>query len=307
MKAGSTGSEALVLAEIRQQLQNLPHGLRTRFAPSPTGYLHLGHAASAVFVWGIAQTIEAEVILRIEDHDRGRVRPEYEKAILEDLAWLGLIQKPVFFRQSDHWERYLSKMEEARARGLVYACTCSRREILERTGEESKDELRYDGHCRTLGHTDQHAGIRLRLDPEDFAFNDLWTGHQVQNPSEQCGDLLIRDRDGNWTYNFAVSIDDAAEDIDLIIRGQDLLPATGRQLQLRSIFAVTKALRFIHHPLIWESPERKLSKRNGSTSLRHLREQGFSPAMVLGQAAHSVGLLDRLEPLAAHELKGLFA
>lgn len=296
-----------MLAEIRQQLQNLPRGLRTRFAPSPTGYLHLGHAASAVFVWGIAQSIEAEVVLRIEDHDRGRVRPGYEKAILEDLAWLGLIQEAVFFRQSDHWDRYQHKMEEARARGLVYACTCSRREIQERTGEESKDELRYDGHCRTLNHAEAGAGLRLRLDPHDYAFDDLWTGPQIQKPSEQCGDLLIRDRDGNWTYNFAVSIDDAAEDIDLIIRGQDLLSATGRQLQLRSTFALTKALRFIHHPLIWESPERKLSKRNGSTSLRHLREQGLSPSMILGQAAHAVGLLDRSEPVAAHELKGLFA
>jgi glutamyl-tRNA synthetase/glutamyl-Q tRNA(Asp) synthetase len=306
MKAGPTQCEAFVPAEIRQQLRNLPRGWRTRFAPSPTGFLHLGHAASAVFVWGIAQAIEADVVLRIEDHDRGRVRPEYEKAILEDLVWLGVIQKPVFFRQSDHWERYQKRMEEARARGLVYACTCSRREIQERTGEESKDELRYDGHCRELGHSDEKAGLRLRLDPQDFAFHDLWTGPQRQRPSDQCGDLLIRDRDGNWTYNFAVSIDDAAEDIDLIIRGQDLLSASGRQLQLRSIFAVTKPLRFIHHPLIWESPERKLSKRNGSTSLRHLREQGVSAEMILGQAAHAVGLLDRLEPVAAHELKGLF-
>jgi glutamyl-tRNA synthetase/glutamyl-Q tRNA(Asp) synthetase len=295
-----------VRAEIRHQLQKLPRGLRTRFAPSPTGYLHLGHAAAAVFVWGIAQAIEAEVILRIEDHDRGRVRPEYEKAILEDLTWLGLIQNAVFFRQSDHGERYQQRMEEARSRGLVYACTCSRREIQERTGEESRDELRYDGHCRQLGHGDHQAGLRIRLDPQDFSFTDLWTGPQVQRPSEQCGDLLIRDRDGNWTYNFAVSMDDADEDIDLIIRGQDLLSATGRQLQLRSIFALTKPLSFIHHPLIWESPERKLSKRNGSTSLRHLREQGLSPAMILGQAAHAVGLLDRLEPVAAHELKGLF-
>lgn len=295
-----------MLAEIRQQLDNLPRGLRTRFAPSPTGYLHLGHAASAVFVWGIAQTIEAEVILRIEDHDRGRVRTEYEKAILEDLTWLGLLAKPIFFRQSDHWDRYQSRMEEARARGLVYACTCSRREIQERTGEESKDELRYDGHCRSLGHADHHAGLRLRLEPMDMTFQDLWTGPQVQTPSEQCGDLLIRDRDSNWTYNFAVSIDDAHEDIDLIIRGQDLLSATGRQLQLRSIFGFTKPLWFIHHPLIWESPERKLSKRNGSTSLRHLREQGLPPEMVLGQAAFSVGLLDKMLPIAAHELKGLF-
>ncbi len=296
-----------MLAEIRKQVHKLPGGLRTRFAPSPTGYLHLGHAASAVFVWGIAQTIDAEVVLRIEDHDRGRVRSDYEKAILEDLAWLGLIQDTVFFRQSDHWERYQQKMEEARARGLVYACTCSRREIEERTGENSKDELRYDGHCRTRNHAEAGAGLRLRLDPEDFAFQDLWVGPQKQRPSEQCGDLLIRDRDGNWTYNFAVSIDDAAEDIDLIIRGQDLLSASGRQLQLRSIFAVNKELRFIHHPLIMESPERKLSKRNGSTSLRHLRDQGLSASMILGQAAHSVGLLDRVEPLAAHELRGLFA
>lgn len=295
-----------MLAKFRQQLRHLPEGQRTRFAPSPTGYLHLGHAASAVFVWGIAQALEADVILRIEDHDQGRTRPEFEKAILDDLVWLGLIKKPEFFRQSDHWERYQNTMEKLKAQGLIYACICSRRDIQERTGEASKDELRYDGYCREAGHADVKAGLRLRLDKQTFPFDDLWLGPQTQTPSAQCGDLLIRDRDGHWTYNFAVAIDDAAEDIDLIIRGQDLLPASGRQLQLRSMLDETEPLSFIHHPLIFASPDKKLSKREGSTSLRYRREQGQSPAMILGEAAYAVGLLDQPQSVAAHELKGLF-
>lgn len=295
-----------MLAEIRQQLHKLPRGLHTRFAPSPTGFLHLGHAASALFVWGIADAVGADVLLRIEDHDRGRVRRDYEKALIEDLLWLGFIQKPEFVRQSDHGSRYHTMLDRLRHQGRIYACSCSRKEIQERTGEQSADELRYDGYCRDRSVPEKGAGLRVRFDERSFSFVDLCTGAQMQKPAEQCGDLLLQDRDGNWTYNFAVTVDDLTEEIDLIIRGQDILSASGRQLQLRAMLDAGKPPRFLHHPLIMENPGQKLSKRDGSTSLRHLRSQGLTAAQILGQAAHAVGLLDKPEDLAAHELKGLF-
>ncbi len=296
-----------MLAELRQQLSHLPRGLRTRFAPSPTGHLHLGHAASAVFVWGMAQAIEAEVILRLEDHDRIRVKQEYEDSILEDLSWLGLIQgTPKFFRQSSQTSRYQKVAELLRKHGLTYACNCSRREIQERTGEGSKDEICYDGACRYKQLAEQRAGLRVVLEVKDLSFDDLWCGPQSQRPSEQCGDLLIRDRDGNWTYNFAVTVDDAEEEVDLVIRGQDILSATSRQLQLRQLLGIFRPLRFLHHPLILESSGEKLSKRFGSTSLRSMREQGMEPESVLGQAAFSVGLIHQPRALSVRELKDIF-
>jgi len=124
--------------------------LRTRFAPSPTGYLHLGHVVHMLYVWGIARAAGAEVLLRIEDHDRQRCRPEYESALLEDLAWLGLVPDvvPTPCRQQDREVRYAEMLEDLHARGLVYACACSRTLVLRRTGQGG-GELRYDNYCRS--------------------------------------------------------------------------------------------------------------------------------------------------------------
>jgi len=268
----------------------------------------MGHAASAVFVWGIAQAIQADVLLRIEDHDQGRVRQEYTAGILEDLQWLGLIKdSSPFIQQSQHQERYQKVFQEWEKKNLIFACTCSRKEIQERTGENSTNELRYDGHCRKAKHPHQQAGTRLLLEDQSFYFDDLWLGSQIQRPAEQCGDLLLRDRDRNWTYNFSVSVDDALEEIDLIIRGQDLLSASGRQLQLRALLGCSRSLQFIHHPLIWESTGQKLSKRDGSTALRSLREKGMRPETLLGQAAFQIGLLEQPRDIFADQLGAFFS
>ncbi len=297
-----------MLADLRQKLRHLPPGLRTRFAPSPTGYLHMGHAASAVYVWGIAQAIQADVLLRIEDHDQGRVRPEYTAGILEDLQWLGLIKEASpFVQQSQDQKRYQKVCQEWASKNLIFYCHCSRKDIQERTGEQSTDELRYDGHCRKARHPDREAGMRLFLETQSFYFNDLWLGPQTQRPAEQCGDLLLRDRHRNWTYNFAVSVDDAAEEIDLIIRGQDLLSASGRQLQLRALLGCSRPLQFIHHPLILETTGQKLSKRDGSTALRSLRDKGMRPETLLGQAAFQIGLLEEPSDISVDQLGEFFS
>lgn len=288
----------------------------SRFAPSPTGYLHLGHLVNAIYVWGVTRALGGAVILRLEDHDRGRCRPEYETAILEDLEWLGLAPDrglPAAFRggetpyrQSDRGARYAELLEGLAARGLVYTCRCSRRDVLSRTGPQ-QGELRYDGHCRDRGYDPgAAAGVRIRLDPGAVAFDDALAGRLWQDPARQCGDVLLRDRHGNWTYQFAVVADDWDQGVNLVIRGEDLLESTGRQILLGGCLGRETPPFFLHHPLIADTRGRKLSKRDFSRGLRDYRAEGWTPERVLGAAALQVGLGIRGDSLEAGELPGLF-
>jgi len=292
-------------------LSTLPPRPVTRFAPSPTGYLHLGHVASAVWTWGIARATGGSVLLRIEDHDRSRCRPEYERAILEDLEWLGLAPdrgRPL--RQSDHDAAYRRATLNLARRSHVYACRCSRAEVarrLEADEAEERDELRYPGTCRDLRlPLSDGFGIRVALGDTAVAFNDLRLGGQRQTPAEQCGDVLLRDSMGNWTYQHCVSVDDTRQGVTLVIRGEDLLPSTGRQILLARLLGRDQPPAFLHHPLIVNSDGAKLSKRDRATGLRELRAAGRTPEEVLGEAAWRTGLLPEMRPVKASDLAGLF-
>jgi glutamyl-tRNA synthetase/glutamyl-Q tRNA(Asp) synthetase len=265
----------------------------TRFAPAPTGWLHLGHVLNAAYVWRAAAAAAGRVLLRIEDHDRGRSRPEFEAGILDDLDWLGFA--PDIFptsefragacagRQSDREQIYREAADILRARGLLYACDCSRRAIARTAG--GPDELRYPGTCRQKNLAlDEGAGWRVRMDPGAEWFDDGRIGPQTQDPSSQCGDLLIRDRHGNWTYQFAVTVDDWRQGIGLVVRGMDLLPSTGRQIRLARLLGRERPSIFFHHRLIMKSPSQKLSKSDGDTGVRDLRARGLSPSDVIALA-----------------------
>ena len=178
----------------------------TRFAPSPTGYLHLGHVVNALYVWRAARAVGGKVVLRMENHDRIRCKPEYEAALLEDLEWLGFV--PDFglpaefragacaYRQSDCDAHYAQALGVLRAQGQVYACDCSRKRILARTGQADADELRYDGFCRDRGLDDAPGrSLRLRLPAGAVHFQDLLLGEQVQHPAMEIGDVAIRETD----------------------------------------------------------------------------------------------------------------
>jgi glutamyl-tRNA synthetase/glutamyl-Q tRNA(Asp) synthetase len=257
--------------------------MTTRFAPAPTGHLHLGHVVNAIHVWEAARREGGRVLLRIEDHDGQRSRREYEEAILEDLAWLGLAPDGPFVRQSERGAIYQAALERLEQQGQVYACECSRREIS--ATSSSAAELRYPGTCanKKLPHVPGLA-LRVRLPRSEECFDDLLQGRQSQIPSEQCGDLLIRDRHGYWTYQFAVTVDDYQQEIDLVIRGVDLLASTGRQIQLARMLGRNKPPRFMHHPLIMKSPTQKLSKSDRDTGVRDLRAAGWSAEAVLTEA-----------------------
>jgi glutamyl/glutaminyl-tRNA synthetase len=238
------------------------------------------------------------VLLRIEDHDRDRCRPEYEAGILEDLDWLGFepdIHPTGAFRagscpgrQSDRDAVYREAAGALRAAGLLYACGCSRAEILG-DARPGASELCYPGRCRAraLPLVDGY-GWRVRLDPGLESFTDLRLGSQTHDPSLQCGDLLIRDRRGNWTYQFAAAVDDWNQRIDVVIRGEDLLPSTGRQIRLARLLGRAMPAQFLHHSLIMKGPDQKLSKSDRDTGVRDLRAMGWSPADVRANArAHA--------------------
>ena len=257
----------------------------TRFAPAPTGWLHLGHVLNAEYVWGGNH----RTILRIEDHDRERCRPEYEAGILEDLAWLGYLPDFPFVRQSDRHALYHRAAQTLIARGLVYGCDCTRRQIESRGA--ASGELVYSGRCRDrrLPIADG-VGWRVRMDPGIETFDDVLVGPQAQDPSRQCGDVLIRDRLGNWTYQFAATVDDFEQGIDLVIRGVDLLESTGRQIRLARLLGRERPAMFMHHPLLMKTPSQKLSKSDGDTGIRDLRARGWTPAQVKAAARPVPGL-----------------
>ena len=277
-------------------------GIISRFAPAPTGYLHLGHVVNAALVWRETRARGGRVLLRIEDHDRQRSRPAFDAALLEDLAWLGFEADEPLVRQSERGDIYGQALDSLRAPGLVYACACTRSQIelaqaaLKGCATNGEDrvaqalrpadaELWYPGTCRDRGLAEGPGlGLRVRLDPSVERFEDLRLGPQEQRPSEQCGDLLVRDRDGNWTYQFAATVDDHVQGVTLVIRGEDLLSSTGRQIQLARLLGRADPPAFLHHPLIMKTAGQKLSKSDGDTGIRELRARGWTPAQVIDAA-----------------------
>jgi glutamyl-Q tRNA(Asp) synthetase len=306
---------AIDLAALAARLPARP---LTRFAPSPTGYLHLGHVANAVWVWGLARALGGRVLLRVEDHDRGRCRPEYERAMLDDLAWLGLEPDlgtpeevrgvPSSYRQSDMGAEYQAALDRLGRAGLVFGCDCSRKDLASTEGDVFNQETRYPGRCRGRGLTMAPGiGARLRLEPRLERFVDGRLGTHEQAPAEQCGDLLLRDRLGQWTYQFAVVVDDCRQQVDLVVRGEDLLPSTGRQIHLGRLLGRPTPPVFLHHPLIRKAGGEKLSKAARDTGVRELRAEGVSRGVVLGLAAALTGLLPRPEPVEPPDLAKLFS
>jgi len=282
----------------------------TRFAPAPTGYLHLGHVVNALYVWGTARAVGAQrgrVLLRIEDHDRSRCRPEYEAAIREDLAWLGFVPDAEVPRQSERDARYADALASLSEGGLTYPCDCSRKDIAVEAGDPFNEETRYTGRCRARKlDPSSTPARRIIIEPGIERFDDLKLGLQEQSPAHQCGDFLIRDRLGNWTYQFAVTVDDFDQGVNLVVRGADLLASTGRQLRLARLIGRTVPPHFLHHPLVRKPGGAKLSKSDGDTGVRELRDAGASADEVLGRAAQVAGLQPGDTPLEPESIARLF-
>jgi glutamyl/glutaminyl-tRNA synthetase len=281
----------------------------TRFAPAPTGRLHLGHVANAIYVWGLAGATDREVILRIEDHDRQRSRPEHEAALLDDLDHLGLVPDrpstaelragPSDYRQSDCGPRYAAALARLLDVGLVYPCDCARSTFAawRSTHGRSWSGAGCPGGCRQRAlPLDSGLGMRVSLGDGEEAWPDLLAGPQ-HGPVAPDGDLLARDRLGNWTYAFCVVVDDLEQGIDLVVRGADLLGATAAQIRLGRLLDRDEPPAFAHHPLIRNPDGSKLSKATNATAVASLLDAGRSGEGLFGDAAALVGLIDRPRPL----------
>lgn len=262
----------------------------TRFAPAPTGYLHLGHVANAVWTWGLAASAGAQVLLRIEDHDRQRCRPEFDAALLEDLEWLGFRADSGPLRQSDPDAAvaYAAALDHLRTDGLAYGCDCTRSTFAAwaKGNGRSWSGPGCAGDCRARG----VAGpvLRVSLGDGSEAWSDMLAG-SCRGDVAPSGDLAIRDRHGNWTYGFCVVIDDARQGVDLVVRGRDLLEATAGQIRLARVLGRETPPAFAHHPLITRPDGSKLSKSSGDTGVRELRAAGRSAAEVIEMAAAATG------------------
>ena len=259
-------------------------------------------------MWGLARATSRRIVLRIEDHDRQRSRAAFDAALLEDLAWLGFKADAPPLRQSDDGSAYEAAVDRLRSGGLVYACDCSRTTFSAwaRAHGHAWTGGGCPGGCRARAVAERAGvGLRVVLGDGDEAWEDLRLGPQRNAPDRE-GDLLVRDRHGNWTYPLCVVVDDLRQGIDLVIRGEDLLDATARQIRLGRLLGRDEPPAFYHHPLIRKPGGAKLSKSDGDTGVRELRDRGLTAEAVLGEAAAAVGLLERARPLAPADLSALF-
>jgi glutamyl-Q tRNA(Asp) synthetase len=280
----------------------------TRFAPSPSGYLHLGHAYSALFA-GRAAGSGGRFLLRIEDIDTDRARSEYEAAIFEDLAWLGLAWEQSVRRQSEHLADYVSALAALETRGLIYPCFCTRKEIaaeIARSGAapHGPAESLYPGTCRRLAAAERQARkdagtpYALRLDVEKalteaeaahggpLTWHDRGRGLQVCDPRPQ-GDVVLARKDVATSYHLSVVVDDAVQGVTLVTRGEDLFEASHVHRLLQQLLDLPVP-GYHHHRLITDGHGQRLAKRSDALSIRALRETGRSAAEVVAM----IGLED---------------
>jgi len=268
----------------------------TRFAPSPTGLLHLGHPASAIAVWKVAEDAGGPApILRIEDTDLGRCRPEYEAQILEDLAWLGFQWQAGVRRQSDHFDTYEKVLSTLTSRGLTYRCFKTRKEISSLGGEAFRGEpLPADVENQYLSEGRPFA-VRLSLNRsrdylghkyDQLEYLEQKQGKTAVIPADPSptGDVVLKRKDTPAAYHLACTTDDAAARITHVVRGEDLLSAAPVHTLLQTLMKWPKPV-YIHHKLLLGQDGKKLAKRDKSTSLASLREKGMRPDEVLALAS----------------------
>jgi glutamyl-Q tRNA(Asp) synthetase len=277
--------------------------LVTRFAPSPTGLLHLGHAHAALFAWRRARAAAGRFLLRFEDIDPARCRPEYARAIVEDLAWLGLDWDGEVRIQSEHLPEYRGALDTLRRRGLLYPCFCTRGDIAREVAASVEaphgpDGPVYPGTCRRLSEPERicrlaaHEPHALRLDMAralaetgPLAFDEEGEGTQRCHP-ERFGDVVLARKDAPASYHLCVTYDDALQGVTLVTRGEDLKPATDLHRLLQTLFGWPEP-RYAHHGLLLGPDGRRLAKRDRAATLRDLRAAGVSPAEVMARAGFS--------------------
>ena len=275
----------------------------TRFAPSPTGYLHLGHVRSAIEGWRAARDSGGRFLLRLEDIDQTRCRDEYSEAILEDLSWLGLTWDGPVRKQSEHFDDYRDALDRLEAMGVLYPCFCTRKEIQEEIARaggapHALSGPPYPGTCRGLDRRlreeKQLSGIdyALRLDlaralaltgPLDWVEEEEGGPHRKPADPAPLGDVVLARKDVPTSYHLAVTVDDASQGVTLVTRGEDLAAATHVHRVLQALLDLPTP-RYHHHELLTDPSGRRLSKRDHALTIRSMRECGIGPTEIIARA-----------------------
>lgn len=295
--------------------------IRGRYAPSPTGDLHIGNLRTALLAWLFARSTDGQFVLRIEDLDSPRVRPGATQRMINDLRWLGLdwdegpdCNGPYApYTQSERqeiYQHYLQRLQEAE---LLYPCYCSRAEIAHAASAPQQgagDGPRYPGTCRQLTQAQRRRheingrrpSLRLRVNDERIvSFIDLIAGSIHQHVQQEVGDFIVQRSDGIFGYQFAVVVDDGLMSINQVVRGADLLHSTARQILLFEALGFPVPT-FAHVPLLLDEEGKRLSKRTQSMGLEPIRKANMTPADVIGQLAASCGLAEKGTPIGTIEL-----
>lgn len=285
--------------------------IKGRFAPSPTGRMHLGNVFSALLSWLSAKSQEGTWLLRIEDIDPQRSRQEYAELIMDDLHWLGLDWDEGPYYQSERGDIYEHYLKQLTDNGLTYPCYCTRADILAtQAPHESDGRVVYKGTCRNLapGVKTGPAAIRMKVPSEGkgiLSFTDGHYGMQTIDLTTHCGDFIVRRKDGAWAYQLAVVVDDALMGINEVVRGCDLLLSSPQQIYLAQQLGFAPP-HFTHLPLLCNKQGQRLSKRDQSLDMAALRTSN-TPEEIIGMLAHAAGLQQSNEPITAQELIGEFS
>lgn len=290
-----------------------------RLAPSPTGYLHLGNIWSFLFSWLAVRSCNGRLILRIEDIDPERSRPEFVSELVKDLYWLGLDwdEGPDVgggnapYLQSSRKEIYENHMAVLEEQGLLYPCFCSRKELRSVASAPHMGEYsaRYSGKCRKLDvwqykemySLGRKSSLRIKFDKKSTRFVDKIQGEQFFSNEDAGGDFILQRSDGVISYQLAVSVDDAMMGVNLVVRGRDILSSTPRQIFLFEQFGYCIP-QYGHVGLLLDGAGERLSKRHGSLSIKSLRASGLKPGELVGKLAFLAGLLDESRPIMPADL-----
>ncbi|HEX6278176.1 MAG TPA: tRNA glutamyl-Q(34) synthetase GluQRS, partial [Polyangiaceae bacterium] len=270
-----------------------------RLAPSPTGLLHLGHVRTFLVAYWHARSRGGRLLLRIEDLDGRRAHRRFADAALRDLEWLGIDWDGVPSVQSEHLERFERAVETLLERGLAYACVCTRGDLANAAAapHAGTSEPRYPGTCRgrftsraeAEGATGRAAGVRLVVPPGAVVVHDDLAGARSFDVAAEVGDFLVARRGGGASYQLAVAVDDAAEGVTEVVRGDDLLPSAARQWYVQNALGLPHP-RWVHVPLVLDASGERLAKRTDALSIEALRERGADPRALVSWAAKSAGV-----------------
>ena len=282
-----------------------------RFAPTPSGRMHLGNVFAALLAWLSVRSRDGAMVLRMEDLDTQRTSPEYAQILREDLAWLGLdwdTETPPQSKRSPVYDRYFEILRE---QGLLYPCYCTRSQLHSVNAPHLSDGTYvYAGTCRNLTPAEQAAfgrapAWRVKVPEKIWTVEDKIQGVYKENLATDCGDFVVRRADGVYVYQLAVTVDDGEAGVTEVVRGMDLLSSAPRQMYLQALFGFSQP-EYAHIPMLVAPDGRRLSKRDKDLDLGVLREK-MTPQALIGALAYSAGLIDVNEPVSPRELAGAFS